>query len=75
MQKATLKGPASPIEVYSYDQHVLNSVEESLQVTCMTIDDWHQAQWADPVLGLMIASPWGRTLGQHQLKLTNPPEL
>ena len=65
----------SPIKEYSWDLHVLDSVEDSLQVTCMTINDWHQAQWADSVFHLVIVVLWDRTLGQHQLKLTNPPEL
>ena len=44
MQEATLKGPVTPIEAYSCDLHILGSVEDSPQVTYMTIDDWHQAQ-------------------------------
>ena len=41
MQEAILQGPTSPIEAYSCHLHVLDSVKDSLQVTCMTIDDQH----------------------------------
>ena len=43
MQEAALEGPTSPIEAYSCNLHVLDPVGDSLQVTCMTMDDWHQA--------------------------------
>ena len=36
MQEAALKGPTSPIKAYSYDLHILDSVQDSQQVTCMT---------------------------------------
>ena len=64
MQEAALKGPTSPIEAYSCDLHVLDSVQDSQQVTCRTIEDWCQAQQADPTLSLVIARPWDGTLGQ-----------
>ena len=54
MQEAPLKGPASPIEVYSCDLCILDSVRDSPQVTCMTIDDWCHAQQSNLVLGLVI---------------------
>ena len=44
MQEAALKGSVSLIESYSSDLHVLDSVEDSQQITCVTADDWHQAQ-------------------------------
>ena len=69
------KGPASPIKVYSCDLCILDSVGDSMQVTCMTIGDWCQAQWSDLVLGLVIARLQDGTLGQPQLKPTDPPEL
>ena len=75
VQEATLEGPMSPIEVYSCDLCILDSVGDSLQVTLMTIDDWHQPQWTDLILGLVIARLQDGILGQHQLKLTNPPEI
>ena len=53
VQEATLKGLASPIEAYSCDLHVLDAVQDSKQVACMTLEDWHQAQEADPVLSLV----------------------
>ena len=43
LQEATCKGLASSIEVYSCSLHILNPVGDGLQVTCMTVDDWHQA--------------------------------
>ena len=55
VQEAALKGSASLIEAYSSDVHVLDPVEDSQQVACMTTDDWQQAQHADTVLGLIIA--------------------
>ena len=45
----------------------------SQQVTCMTIVNWCQAQEADPVLSLVIARLWDRTLGKGQPKVTDPP--
>ena len=75
VQEATLKGSVSPIKAYSCNLHVLDSVGDSPQVICMTIDDWHQAQWPDLVLHLAIVRLQDGTLGQYQLKLTNPPEL
>ena len=62
--QAALKGPTSPIEAYSCDMHILDSVQYSQQVTCMTLEDWHQAQQADPILTLVISRLQDRTLGQ-----------
>ena len=75
MQEATLKGPASPIEVYSYNLHILDPVGDGPQVICINIDDWCQAPQANSVLGLVIARLQDGTLGQCQPKLTSPPEL
>ena len=65
MQEAVLKGPRSPIKAYSYDLHVLDAVQDSQQVTCMTLEDWHQAQQAAPTLCLVISRLWDGTLGQQ----------
>ena len=54
VQEAALKGPVSLLEAYSCNLHVLDTVKDSQQVTCMTIEDWHQAQQVDPVLSLVI---------------------
>ena len=43
-----------PIEAYSYDLHVIGAIQDSQQVAQMTLDDWWQAQEADPVLGIII---------------------
>ena len=39
VQEADLKGPISPIEAYSCNLHVLDAVQDSQQVTCMTLED------------------------------------
>ena len=44
VQEAALEGPTSPKEAYSCDLHILDAVQDSQQVTCMTLEDWHQAQ-------------------------------
>ena len=74
MQEAVLEGPASPIEAYSSDLHVLDAVQDSQQVTCMTLEDWCQAQQVDPTLSLVISRCQDGTLEQQQFKLTDPPE-
>ena len=75
VQEAAVEGSVSLIEAYSRDVHILDPVEDSQQVACMTTDDWHQIQQADPVLGLVIARLQEVTLSQCQLKATNPPKL
>ena len=50
VQETALKGPASPIKAYSCNLHFLDAVQDSQQVTCMTLEDWHQAQNVDPTL-------------------------
>ena len=62
-QEAALEGHTSPIEAYSCDLHVLDSVQDSQQVACMTMEDWYQAQQADPSLSLVISRLWDGTLG------------
>ena len=74
IQKAALKGPVSPIETYSYDLHILNAVQDSQQVTCMTLQDWCQAQQEDPTLSLVISRFCDGTLGQQCFKPTDPPK-
>ena len=73
VQEAALKGPASPIEAYSCDLHVLDAIQDSKQVTCMTVEDWSQAQEADLVLSLVIARLWDGMLGKGQSNTTDPP--
>ena len=58
VQEAALKKPVSPIEAYSCDLHILDAVQDSQQVACKTLEDWHQAQEVDPVLSLVIARLW-----------------
>ena len=55
VQEATLEEFASPIEAYSCNLHILDAIQDSKQVTCMTQEDWHQAQKVNPVLSLVIA--------------------
>ena len=75
MQEAALEDPESPIETYSSNLHILDPVGDGLQVTCMTTDDWHQVQWLDPVLGIVIVRMQDGTLSQCPLRLTNPQAL
>ena len=55
LQEATFKGPTSSIEAYSCNLHILDPVGDALQVSWMTTGKWCLAQWAGPVLSLMIA--------------------
>ena len=75
MQEVALEEHMSPIEVYSCDLHVLDLVEDGLQVPCMTADDRQQAQLVGPILGQVIVRMQDGTLGQCPYKPTNPPEL
>ena len=63
MQDAALKGPTSPIEAHNCHLHVLDSVQDSQQVTCMAMEAWHQAQQVDPTLSIVITRLWDGTLG------------
>ena len=54
IQEAAIEKPVCPIEAYSYDLHVIRAIQDSQQVAQMTLDDWHQAQEVDPVLGIII---------------------
>ena len=63
VQEAALKGPTSPIEAYICNLHILDAVQDSQQVTCMTLEGWHKAQQADPTLSLVISTLWDGTLG------------
>ena len=62
VQEAVHEGPTSPIKAYSCNLHILDIVQDSQQVTCMTLEDWHQAQQADPTLSLVISRLWDGTL-------------
>ena len=72
VQEASLQGPASPIEAYSSDLHVLDMLQDSNQVASMTLEDWCQAQEADPVLSLAVARLKDGMLGKGQSKATGP---
>ena len=39
VQDTALKGLTSPIEAYSCDLHIWDSVQDSQQVTCITLED------------------------------------
>ena len=65
VQEAALKGPTCPIKAYSCNLHIL--------VTCMTLEDWHQAQQVDLALCLVISGLQDGTLGWPQTKQTNTP--
>ena len=55
--------------------HVLDAVQDSQQVTCMTLEDWHQAHLADPALSLVITRLWDGMLGKDQSNVTDPPKV
>ena len=74
VHEAALEGPTSPIEAYSYDLHILDADQGSQQVTCMTLEDWHQAQQVDPTPSLVISRLQDETLGQQWSKQTDPPK-
>ena len=75
MQEAAFKGPRGPIEACSCNLHILDLVQDNKQVACMTMEDWNQAQQADPTLSLVITRLWDGTLGQWQSKQIHPPKL
>ena len=40
VQQAAFKGSVSPIKAYSCNLHILHAVQDSQQVTCMTLEEW-----------------------------------
>ena len=74
-QEAALDQPACPLEAYSYDLHVVGAIWDSQQVAQMTLDDWQQAQEADPVLGQIMKRLREGMLEQDWSKKTDPPKL
>ena len=75
VHEAALQGPAIPIEACSSDLHVLDILQDSNQVASMTLEDWCQAQEADPVLSLVIARLRDGMLGKSQSKAIDPLEV
>ena len=75
IQEAALGQPACPIEAYSYNLHVVGAIQDSQQVAQMTLDDWWQAQKADPVLGIIIKRLKTGMLDQDWCKQANSPIL
>ena len=73
IQEAVLDQTACPIESYSYDLHVIGAIQDSQQVAQMTLDDWQQAQEADPVLGIIIKRLREGMLKQDWCKKTDSP--
>ena len=71
VQETVLEGPTSPMDTYSCNLYILDAVQDSQQVACMTLEDWCQAQQVDPTLNLVISRLQDMTLGQQQSKLTN----
>ena len=74
VQEAALKGPTSPIEAYSCNLYILDTVQDNQQVACMNLEDWDQAQQVNPTLSLVISRLWDGTLGQQQSKQMDPPK-
>ena len=75
VQEAALEGHIISIEAYSSNLHILDAVQDSQQVASMTLEDWQQAQQADPVLSLVITRLWDGTLGKGQSNMTDPPKV
>ena len=75
IQEAALDQPACPIETYSYDLHVIGAIQDSQQVAQMTVDDWHQVQEVDPVLGIIVKRLREGMLEQDWSKKTDSPKL
>ena len=75
IQEAALEKPVCTIEAYSYDLHVVGAIQDSQQVAQMTLDDWQQAQEADPVLAIIIKRLREGMLEQDQSKKTDSPKL
>ena len=73
VQEAALQGSASPIEAYSNDLHVLDILQDSNQVASMTLEDWCQAQEADPILSLVITRLRWNT-GKKPVQGNRPPQ-
>ena len=75
IQEAALDQPACPIEAYSHNIHVIGEMQSSQQVAQMTLDDWQQAQEADPALATIIERLKAGALDQDWCKQTNFLEL
>ena len=75
VQEGVFQGPASTIEAYSSDLHILDVLQDSNQVASMTLEDWHQAQEADSILSLLITRLRDGMLGKSQSKATIPPKV
>ena len=75
IQEAASDKPVYPIEAYSYDLHVIGAIQDSQQVAQMTLDDWQQAQEADPILGIIMRRLREGMLEQDWSKKTDSPKL
>ena len=75
IQEAALDQPVCPIEAYSCDLHVIGAAQDSQQVDQMTLDDWWQAQEADPVLGIIVKRLREGMLDQDWCKNTDSPKV
>ena len=75
IKEASLDQPTCPIEAYSYNLHVIGAVQGSQQVAQMTLDDWWQAQKADPVLSIIIKRLREGMLEQDWCKKTDSSKL
>ena len=75
IQETALDQPTCPIEAYSYDLHVIGTIQDSQQVAQMTLDDWCQVQEVDPVLVILVRRLREGMLEQNWSKKTDCPEL
>ena len=74
IQEAALEKPVYTIEAYSYDLHIVGAIQDSQQVAQMTLDDWWQAQEADPVLAIIMKRVREGMLEQDQSKKSDSPK-
>ena len=75
IQEAALEKPACPMEAYSYNLHAIGAIQDSQQVAQMTLDDRHQVQEADPILGIIVKRLRKGMLEQNWSKKTDSLEL
>ena len=64
--------PGESLSTISCYLHMLDPIEDSQQVTCMTTEECQQAQLAYPILNEMIIRMQDGTLEQYQIKPTDP---
>ena len=74
VHEATLKGLVSHNRGLQLWSAHFNAIQESKQVACMTLEDWHQAQ-VDPVLSLVIARLRVLNARERPVQDNRPPKV